>query len=74
MRTFIIDLTERTLATYAATFLGLLLADNFDLTSIGALRAAAVAALPAALSVLKGAAAKRVGDPSSAALLVRGRD
>ncbi|WP_380282122.1 holin [Kitasatospora purpeofusca] len=71
---FIIDLTERTVATYATAFLGLLLADTFDLTSIGALKAAAVAALPAALSVLKGAAASRIGDPHSAALLARGRD
>ncbi|MFB7470490.1 holin [Kitasatospora sp. NPDC056184] len=74
MRKFIIDLTERTAATYASAFLGLLLADTFDLTSIGALKAAAVAALPAALSVLKGALATRVGDPASAALLARGRD
>ncbi|MFE6871503.1 holin [Kitasatospora sp. NPDC057692] len=74
MRKFIVDLTERTVATYAAAFLGLLLADTFDLTSISALKAAAVAALPAALSVLKGAVATRVGDPASAALLVRGRD
>lgn len=73
MRKLIIDLVERTVATYATAFLGLLLADGFDLTSVGALRAAAVAALPAALTVLKGAIGTLVGDPTSAALLARQR-
>lgn len=66
---FWLDLTERTVATYAVALLGLLLADGVDLTSIGALRAAAVAALPAGLTVLKGAIATLIGDASSAALL-----
>ncbi|MFD5435099.1 holin [Kitasatospora sp. NPDC127067] len=74
MRKFILDLVERTVATYAAAFLGLLLADRFDLTSISSLKAAAVAALPAALTVLKGAVATRVGDPTTAALLGRPRE
>ncbi|GAA2982872.1 holin [Kitasatospora sp. NPDC006786] len=74
MRKFILDLVERTVATYAAAFLGLLLADRFDLTSISSLKAAAVAALPAALTVLKGAVATRVGDSTSAALLGRPRE
>ncbi|MEU1284895.1 holin [Kitasatospora sp. NPDC005856] len=71
MRKLILDLVERTVATYAVAFLGLLLADNFDLTSVGALRAAAVAALPAALTVVKGTVSTFVGDPNSAALLGR---
>ncbi|MEU3569405.1 holin [Kitasatospora sp. NPDC036755] len=74
MRKFVLDLVERTAATYVAAFLGLLLADQFDLTSISALKAAAVSALPAALSVLKGAVATRIGDPASAALLGRPRE
>ncbi|MFJ6621321.1 holin [Kitasatospora sp. NPDC091335] len=74
MAKLIIDLVERTVATYAAAFLGLLLADGFDLTSISALKAAALAALPAALTVVKGAVASRVGDPQSAALLGRSRE
>ncbi|WP_224274105.1 holin [Streptomyces sp. LS1784] len=74
MPRFILDLAERTAATYAVAFLGLLLADGFDLTSVGALRAAAVAALPAALTVLKGAISTFVGDPNSAALLARSRE
>ncbi|MFG2913366.1 holin [Kitasatospora sp. NPDC048298] len=73
MRKFILDLVERTVATYAVAFLGLLLADQFDLTSIGSLKAAAVAALPAALTVLKSAVGTLVGDPTTAALLPRSR-
>jgi len=46
MKKLLIDLAERTAATYAVTFLGLLVADGFDLTSVSALRASAVAAIP----------------------------
>jgi len=73
MKKLLIDLAERTAATYAVTFLGLLVADGFDLTSVSALRASAVAAIPAALTVIKGALASFVGDPNSAALLPRQR-
>lgn len=73
MPRFLLDLAERTGATYAFALLGLLLADGFDLTSVGALKSAAVAAIPAALSVLKGFLAATVGDPNSAALLPRKR-
>lgn len=66
-----IDIVERTLAAYATTFLGLLLADGFDLTSVGALKAAAIAALPAALSILKGVLGPLVGDAGSAGWLPR---
>lgn len=65
------DIVERTLAAYATTFLALLVADGFDLTSVGALKAAAIAALPAALSVLKGVLGTLVGDPGSAGWLPR---
>ncbi|MEV0261090.1 holin [Streptomyces sp. NPDC050617] len=63
------DIAERTVTAYVTTFLGLLMAGGFDLTSVSALKAAAVAALPAVLSVLKGAIGTRVGDKSSAAWL-----
>ncbi|MEV4743502.1 hypothetical protein [Streptomyces sp. NPDC049555] len=63
------DIAERTLAAYVTTFLGILIADGFDLTSISAIKAAAIAALPAALSVIKGAIGSRFGDRSSAAWL-----
>ncbi|MFD4394636.1 holin [Kitasatospora sp. NPDC058478] len=73
MRKFVLDLVERTVATYAVAFLGLLLADGFDLTSISSLKAAAVAGLPAALTVLKSALGTFVGDPTSAAILPKQR-
>ncbi|MFI6443836.1 holin [Kitasatospora sp. NPDC050543] len=68
-----VDLAERTVATYVVAFLGLLLADGVDLTSVGTLRAAVVAALPAALTVIKGGISSFVGAPNSAALLPRQR-
>ncbi|MEX2984890.1 holin [Streptomyces sp. C36] len=76
MRQVLADIAERTLAAYVTTFLGLIIADGFDLTDVSALKAAAVAALPAALSVIKGAIGSRIGDKGSAAWLPRraGRD
>jgi len=71
MSRYLLDLAERTAATYATTFLGLLLADGVDLTSLGTLKAAAIAALPAALAVVKGGIAFFVGEPNTAALLPR---
>ncbi|WKU43864.1 holin [Streptomyces sp. VNUA116] len=68
----LLDILERTAAAYVTTFLGLLLADGFDLTDVSALKAAAVAALPAALSVIKGAIGTRFGDRGSAAWLPGG--
>jgi hypothetical protein len=73
MPKFLLDLAERVAATYALAFVGLLLADGFDLTSMNALKAASVAALPAALSVIKGVLSTFVGDPNSAALLPKRR-
>ncbi|MEU5188325.1 holin [Streptomyces klenkii] len=69
----LLDILERTAAAYVTTFLGLLLADGFDLTDVSALKAAAIAALPAALSVIKGAIGSRFGDKGSAAWLPDGR-
>lgn len=69
MHRYLLDLAERTLATYVVAFLGLLLAGGLDMLSLGSVRAAAVAAIPAALAVIKGAVAKLVGDRDSAALL-----
>lgn len=59
-------LFELTAATWALVFLGLLLATGFDLTDLSALKAAAVAAIPAALQVVYGALATFVGDTKSA--------
>ncbi|MFE0042065.1 hypothetical protein [Streptomyces albireticuli] len=69
----LVDVLERTLAAYLTTFLGLLLADGFDLTDVSALKAAAIAAVPAALSVIKGAIGTRFGDRTSAAWLPGGK-
>jgi hypothetical protein len=69
MPKFLTDLTERVASTYVVAFLGLLLADGVDLTSVSTIRAAAIAALPAALTVVKGALAAFVGDHQTAALL-----
>jgi len=52
---FLADLAERTVATYVQALGGLLLADSTHLMSLGTVRAAAVAALPAVLAVVKGA-------------------
>lgn len=73
MRVFLVDLVERTAATYAAAFIGLLLAGGFDFTSLSAWQAAAVAALPAAVTVVKGGLGSLIGDRWSAAWLPRDR-
>lgn len=65
MSRLVLDTVERTLGTYAVAFLGLLLADGFDLTSISSLKAAAIAAIPAGLSVLKAAVGTLIGDKTT---------
>ncbi|AEW94584.1 MULTISPECIES: holin [Streptomycetaceae] len=64
-----LDLGERTVATYVQAVCGLLLADATGLMSLGALRAAAVAALPAAFAVIKSALALGLGPSGTASLL-----
>ncbi len=64
---FLRDVAERAVSTYVQAFIGLLIAGTFVL-NIGSVTAAAVAALPAALSVVKSALASRVGDAGSASL------
>lgn len=63
---YVKSLIELVLATYAFTFLGLVLANDFDLTDVSALKAAAVASLPAALAVVYGALARLIGNYNSA--------
>jgi hypothetical protein len=65
-KTFLIDLAERTAATYGQALCGLLLADATHMLSLGAVRAAAVAALPAALAIVKGALGGAVTGGSAA--------
>ena len=66
-KTFLIDLAERTVSAYVVAVVSLLL--TADLTNVDAVKAAALAAIPAALVVVKGAAALFVGNPDSAGLL-----
>jgi hypothetical protein len=54
-RAFLKDVADRTVSTYVQAFVGLELSDMTNLTSIGATKAVAIAALPAALAVLKAA-------------------
>ncbi len=62
----LLDIAERTFWTYVQSFIGLLLASSvIDITT---LKAAGVSAIPAALAVIKGFAASRVGDNTAAAL------
>lgn len=64
-----LDLGERTVMTYLQAVLGLLLADSTGLLSVGSLRAAAVAALPAALAAVKAAFALGLGSSGTASLV-----
>jgi hypothetical protein len=64
-----LDLLERTAATYVQSVLGLLLASSTGLITVGSLRAAAVAALPAALAAIKSAFALGLGTSGTASLL-----
>ncbi|MER8233463.1 holin [Streptomyces sp. NPDC094049] len=73
MNRLLLDTIERTVGTYAVAFLGLLLADGVDLTSLGAVKAAAVAAVPAALSVLKAAIGSLIGDQGTVGWVPRDR-
>ncbi|RZF02846.1 hypothetical protein C0R05_32035 [Streptomyces albidoflavus] len=66
---FAVDVFERALATYLESLLGLLIvAEKIDLAHA---TAAAVAAVPAGLSVLKSAMARFLGDKTSAAFIPR---
>lgn len=73
MSTYAKDLIERTVSTYAVTFLGIVIAAwgnaaSADVLSIA--QTAALAAIPAALTVLKSGLAKFVGNSDSASFTV----
>lgn len=61
---FLKDLVERVAWTAAQAFLSV-----FTITNLSSVKSAGVAAAAAALAALKGIAAKRIGDPNSAATL-----
>lgn len=67
------SLGELTGLTYAASFLGLLAADGFNVLDLGAVKVAAASALPAAVAVLYGSVARLLGNYNSA-LAVDTRD
>lgn len=73
MSRLFLDTVERTVAAYVTTLLGLLLASGFDLTNMSAVKAAAIAAIPAALSVVKAAVGALVGDQSTVGWLPKAR-
>jgi len=63
------DIAERALMTFLQAFLAVwLVSDWADLGDVDLAKRAAVAGLAAALAVLKGAIASRIGDKDSAAL------
>lgn len=67
------DVAERTAATYFQTFVGLLLAGwTTDAVDLSLFQSAAIAAVPAALAVLKGALAASVPSTVSPASLAEG--
>lgn len=71
-RKYLLDLGERVVTTYLESFLGLLIAGWADVAELGALsvlETAAIAAVPAALSVAKGGLARFRGDRESPSLV-----
>ncbi len=71
-RQLLLDVAERATLTFVQAFLGVwLVADWADLTDVHLAQRAAVAGIAAALAVVKGFAAARVGDPGTASLLPR---
>lgn len=69
MSQFLRDAIERIIATYLQAFLGLLAAAAATPFDVSSLRAAALAAAPAALAAAKALFARQLGDPESASLL-----
>lgn len=68
-RAFLVDAAERVLVTYLEAFFALLITDGLELTDLGALKLAAIAAIPAGLAALKAVVASAIGSPTSASLV-----
>ncbi|MGW4073756.1 peptidoglycan-binding protein [Streptomyces asiaticus] len=69
------DIAERTVATYLQSLLGLMVAaSTTDMVSLSAWQAAAVSAIPAALSALKSTLGTALGRPGTASWLPVKRD
>ena len=69
--TFLRDTLERTVATYLEALLGLIIANGAGLVTLDGVKSAAIAAIPAALAVLKSILASRVPNTVSAASLAK---
>lgn len=69
MKRYVTDLAERVAAAAVEGFLAVLVASGVGIFHATAWQAAAAAAINAGLAVVKGAAAGRIGDRSSAAML-----
>jgi hypothetical protein len=71
---FFLDLFERALFTYVETLLGLLIATGTDVLDLSKAKAAAIAAIPAGLSVVKSGLSSMVGTPGTASALPKGAE
>jgi hypothetical protein len=71
---FLLDLLERAAATYAEALLGLLIATGTDVLDLSKAKAAAIAAIPAGLSVVKSGLSSMVGTPGTASALPKGAE
>jgi len=65
-RLYLIDLAERIVWTFLEAFAGVLLLDLADVFELDLWKTAALAGLAAVLSLVKGLAAKAIGDRQSA--------
>jgi hypothetical protein len=63
------DILERAATTAAEVYIGLAVADGFDLTDVQDNKRAALAGITAALAVIKGALSSWLGKKGSAAAL-----
>ena len=69
--TWLRDTIERVVFTYLEALTGLLIANGTGLVDVNGAKAAAVAAIPAALAVLKAALASKVSGTVSAASIAK---
>jgi hypothetical protein len=63
------DLGERVATTYGVSVIGMLAAHGANLLAVSSLRSAALAAIPACVSVVLGLMGAKVGAPGTASLL-----
>lgn len=69
MTTLALKIAERAIGSYVLAFLLLTLGSGFDYTDISAVKAAAISAIPAGVSVVVGYLKSFVGDPADPSLV-----